>query len=170
MSASSAGRAARAHGASAEALVLAQSERYRVEGRCYLERIATPARSVGGGRQVYTQGAACDFRGILAGGRGVCAEVKSSSRPSLSLYRHGEPVLSRSQAAQLSWYHALGGLAWLLVRTSAGWWRIDWSAWDEAVAEADAAGRASLGAAALDWHGHRLPLDGERPLYLDEVG
>lgn len=154
-----AGRAGRARGERAEDQVLAACARYLAEGQAWIVKRPTPIRPLAspgpGGRfpAVFEAKAGCDFVGVLAGGRAVLVELKTSSGPSLPLARHGKPVLGPAQAAELEAVHQLGGLAAVLVRlvaTRAGrpverWFFVEWPAWQAAVAQAEAEGAASLG-------------------------
>lgn len=160
------GRKGRAAGASSEGLVLAQGERYYVQGLARLERVGTPM--AGWGRFMRpTQGAGCDFRGVLAGGRAIVLEVKSTSAASLPLREGKGSTIRPGQAVQLSWASALGAWAVVVVRIRARWWVVEWPAWLEAVAFAEEAGRASLSPEMLSEAGTEVSVDDGRPMWME---
>lgn len=152
------GRVARAGGERAEDQVRAANRRYAAEAAAWVKKRPTPVKVLGpvqGGRfrACWEAKAGCDFAGVLAGGRGLVMELKTSSGPSLPLAQRGKLTLKPSQAAELEQVHQLGGLALVLVRLVVTrdkrpvpvWVRLDWPGWCAAVAAAEAAGAASLG-------------------------
>jgi hypothetical protein len=157
----------RRNGLSAERQVLAAVERYSALGIAWLKRVETATAFSRGGALRPTQGAGVDFIGLLAGGRCCAVEVKSTASVSLPLEVHGTASLRPRQRVELSWVDALGGLALVLVRTRAGWWRLTWEGWDAALALADAAARASLSPAIMDECGRRLECAVTAPLFLE---
>lgn len=155
-----AGRAAKAAGDSDEARVLGAARCY--SGRVSIRKMPTPVVRLRASRglrpgqfvAVYDpDGAGCDFRGEMQGGRAIVFEAKGSSTASLPLRRkNGKPTLTDRQRAELQEAHHLGAIAAVLVkvtRTVSGrpapeWWWLSWPAWKEAerLAMADRGGRS----------------------------
>ena len=155
MTARRAGRVARARGEAGEAAILAACERYRAQGVALVVKRATPIRALGspgaGGRfpAVYQNKACCDLIGVVMVRR-VLVEFKTAATPLLPLTRHGKPVLSPSQAAELDAAVQAGAWAGVLVGIAArpgpgvAWYLLRWSAWSWAVRTAGEEGAASL--------------------------
>jgi len=168
------GRTARSNGEADEQLILRMGRRYFRDNLASIEKVGTPFQVTGRrGKKVegfLAKGACCDFRGVLAGGRGLIMEAKGTQEASLPLYRHGEPILHEDQAEQLHEAWGFGGLALLIVRVRERWWVLTWLQWRDAKAEAVEAGRKSISPKTLDRYGRRCPLVEGAPDFLKALG
>ena len=174
-------KAAQRSGARAEAVVDRACSHYEAKGRAFIVRRPTPLRVLGTGaggvvRARWCEPAGVDRSGVVEGGRAVSFDVKASSGASLRLeHRPGEPCVRPSQIRELSRVYGLGGLAGLVVRVRprvAGrpedrWFWLSWPAWLQAEADAQVAGRRSVGLELLNEHGVRCDTILGAPLWLD---
>ncbi|RYZ17300.1 MAG: hypothetical protein EOO70_02330 [Myxococcaceae bacterium] len=111
-------------------------------GVAIVRRVSSHLRLVGGGRAVATQRSTVDCLGVLRGGRAVAVEIKSCADGRLKLSQ-----LPDHQRAELGAIERAGGLALVLVVQPfpVAAFAVPWSV----VAQAAAAGQASLGPAEL---------------------
>jgi len=125
---------------------MAIHERYRLEGRAYMERIPSAVKIIRrpGGMQAVPMSGSVDWCGALSGGRAVFIEQKRTAEVSLPLMRHGDDTVSPKQADTLAHVAHMGGLGLVLVECRDGWAVLTVDEWMDAIEWASEAGRKSV--------------------------
>ena len=131
-----------------ETRLAGRHELYWQRGVARIHKVHPEARNVKG-RIVYSGKGPPDFIGVLADGRSVCFDAKESTTgKSFRL-----ELVPPHQAQDLEAHAMLGGLAFFVVRTTAGEWMVPWRSvaegyWTKTL--------KSISPAALDMLGTRI--------------
>lgn len=124
------GAMSRAQGQHFEEIIEGACNYYRMKGAADIEKTPEPMRPIkdlGGGKfvAVYTKAAQADFKGIMAGGRGINFEAKHTSADRMEQDR-----VTTDQAERLERAAALGGIAFVLCSFGpTDFFRVPWTVW-----------------------------------------
>ncbi|MGN0181429.1 MAG: Holliday junction resolvase RecU [Candidatus Ornithomonoglobus sp.] len=112
-----------------ENLIVKGCQYYAQRGRAVINKVYEPYRCIKkleGGKFVgqFTARAEPDFKGVLAGGRAIAFEAKSTRKDRIQ-----QNVLTREQCAWLEEQHRMGALAFVCVEIGGRFFMVPWRTW-----------------------------------------